>query len=327
MSSTANGAIASRPSSRNIRPIVEMASIDEAYLDLAGTERLHGPRPRRGQHAAARNHVNDGPALLGRAWRDAPGRQSRQRSSQAARPRLGSSGSEAAFLAPLAVRQNSRNRQSDRSCRCSLSASAPSRNCRRSRSNGWKKTSAAGARRSIARRAESIPTNSSSTPSRSRSRTIKPSAKTRTTRELLHSTLSYLCQKAAKRLRDAGLHARTVTLTLRFADFRTITRNHTLAEPSDLDTVFSAPSASSCPRVERQSHAAPGRASRSRRFSAGSEQLDLLDPGRREKLERLARATDRLRDRFGFSKVQLGGIACAIARPVRGAPQGSATAT
>jgi hypothetical protein len=35
--------------------------------------------------------------------------------------------------------------------------------------------------------------------------------------------------------------------------------------------------------------------------------LDLLDARRREKLERLARATDRLRDRFGFSKVQFGG--------------------
>jgi hypothetical protein len=43
-------------------------------------------------------------------------------------------------------------------------------------------------------------------------------------------------------------------------------------------------------------------------FAAGtSGQLDLLDPERREKLERLARATDRLRDKFGFSKVMLGG--------------------
>jgi hypothetical protein len=42
-------------------------------------------------------------------------------------------------------------------------------------------------------------------------------------------------------------------------------------------------------------------------FTHGSEQLDLLDAGRREKLERLAQATDRLRDRFGFSKVQFGG--------------------
>jgi hypothetical protein len=42
-------------------------------------------------------------------------------------------------------------------------------------------------------------------------------------------------------------------------------------------------------------------------FSAGPEQLGLLDPGRLEKLERLARVTDRVRDRFGFSKLQLGG--------------------
>src|SRR5258706_7007318 len=37
-------------------------------------------------------------------------------------------------------------------------------------------------------------------------------------------------------------------------------------------------------------------------FTHGGEQLDLLDAGRREKLERLAQATDRLRDRFGFSR-------------------------
>jgi hypothetical protein len=35
--------------------------------------------------------------------------------------------------------------------------------------------------------------------------------------------------------------------------------------------------------------------------------LDLLDASRREKLERLAQATDALRDRFGFSKIQFGG--------------------
>jgi hypothetical protein len=35
--------------------------------------------------------------------------------------------------------------------------------------------------------------------------------------------------------------------------------------------------------------------------------LDLLDAPRREKLERLSQATDALRDRFGFSKIQFGG--------------------
>src|SRR5437867_9641866 len=35
-------------------PQVEMASIDEAYLDMTGTERLHGP-PLRAAHALHRN--------------------------------------------------------------------------------------------------------------------------------------------------------------------------------------------------------------------------------------------------------------------------------
>ena len=125
--------------------------------------------------------------------------------------------------------------------------------------------------------------------------------------ETLHSTLSHLCEKASKRLRDAGLYARTVTLTIRYADFTTITRSETLAEPSDLDAMFL--------KTIRDLFARSWNGSALLRlvgvaltsFSAGSGQLDLLDPGRREKLERLARTTDRLRDKFGFSKVQLGG--------------------
>ena len=126
-------------------------------------------------------------------------------------------------------------------------------------------------------------------------------------REQLESTLSYLCQKASKRLRDSGLHARTITLTLRYADFTTITRSQTLADPSDLDSVFldafrelfrRAWNGKSMMRLIGTAFSA---------FSSGSGQLELIDPGRREKLERLAKTTDSLRDRFGFGKVQLGG--------------------
>jgi DNA polymerase-4 len=126
-------------------------------------------------------------------------------------------------------------------------------------------------------------------------------------REILESTLSHLCQKASKRLRDAGLHARTVSITLRYTNFRTITRSQTLAGPSDLDSVFV--------RAIRDLFSRTWDGAAKLRlvgvelsfFSGGSGQMELLDPGRREKLERLARATDSLRDRFGFSKVQLGG--------------------
>ena len=39
----------------------------------------------------------------------------------------------------------------------------------------------------------------------------------------------------------------------------------------------------------------------------GNEQLDLLEAERHAKLEKLTSAADRLRDRFGFAKVQFGG--------------------
>lgn len=98
-----------------------------------------------------------------------------------------------------------------------------------------------------------------------------------------------------------------MTLTLRFSDFRTITRSQTLAEPSDLDTVFLKAIG------ELFSRSWNGKAMLRlvgvalTSFSTGPGQLDLLDPGRLDKLERLARTADRLRDKFGFSKLQLGG--------------------
>ena len=44
------------------------------------------------------------------------------------------------------------------------------------------------------------------------------------------------CVRTGRRLREAGLAGRTVTLKLRFADFRTITRGRTLAVATDTDT-------------------------------------------------------------------------------------------
>jgi hypothetical protein len=42
-------------------------------------------------------------------------------------------------------------------------------------------------------------------------------------------------------------------------------------------------------------------------FSHGAQQLDLLEAERRGKLEKLTRAADTLRDRFGFDSVKFGG--------------------
>src|SRR5260370_4760223 len=50
----------------------------------------------------------------------------------------------------------------------------------------------------------------------------------------LAAMLSHLSQKACKRLREAGLATRTLTLTIRYAAFETHTRSKTLREPTSL---------------------------------------------------------------------------------------------
>jgi DNA polymerase IV len=125
--------------------------------------------------------------------------------------------------------------------------------------------------------------------------------------ELLHSTLSQLTQRACKRLRDAGLAAQTLTLTMRYAGFDTYTRAKTLPESTALDTEILGV----IQELFRR-HRNPKRKVRLlgvalSGFTHGERQLDLLDAERRAKLEGLTRAADQLRDRFGFGKVQFGG--------------------
>jgi DNA polymerase IV len=125
--------------------------------------------------------------------------------------------------------------------------------------------------------------------------------------EALHSLLSHLSQKACKRLREAGLATRTLTLTIRYAGFDTHTRSKTLSEPAQLDAdifrVFQALFAEHHDRKRKIRLLGVNLGG----LTHGAEQLDLLDAKRRERLEKLTRATDKLRDRFGFGKVQFGG--------------------
>jgi DNA polymerase IV len=125
-------------------------------------------------------------------------------------------------------------------------------------------------------------------------------------RVALEAMLSRLCQKGAKRLRDAGLDARTVTLRIRYKGFQTVTRSQTLPEPTHLDPVLLA----TLRRLfERHWDRRPVRliGIEFGSLSHGANQMGLFHPEWREKLERLAQAADALRDRFGFTAIQFGG--------------------
>lgn len=52
--------------------------------------------------------------------------------------------------------------------------------------------------------------------------------------ETLRAWLSELTEQVGVRLRRYGLHGRTVHVKIRFADFKTITRAHTMAEPTSI---------------------------------------------------------------------------------------------
>jgi len=123
----------------------------------------------------------------------------------------------------------------------------------------------------------------------------------------MESMLSHLSQKACKRLREAGLCSRTLTITIRYTGFDTYTRSKTLHDPVQFDadafSVFLSlfrEHRNSKRKVRLIGVALSG-------LTHGNEQLDLLDPGRRAKLDKLTRAADSLRDRFGFGKIQFGG--------------------
>jgi DNA polymerase IV len=287
-------------------PIVEMASIDEAYLDLAGTERLLGP-----PLAAANKLLRQITSTTGLPCSGglAATRLVAKVASDQAKPRglvWVPAGSEAAFLAPLAVRRiPGIGKVTDAALKAlgieTLAQLQIATLEHLEETFGRWGTA-------LYRKARGIDSYEFFVDAEPKSISHNQTFGHDTNdAQQLQSTISHLCQKACKRLRDSGLHARTVTLTLRFADFKTITRNHTLTEPSDLDTVFLQSIRALFSRSWNGSAMLRLVGVAFTSFSAGSGQLDLLDPGRLEKLERLARAADRLRDRFGFSKVQLGG--------------------
>ncbi|HVO58755.1 MAG TPA: DNA polymerase IV [Dongiaceae bacterium] len=287
-------------------PIVEMVSIDEAYLDLAGTERLHGPPFAAADKLLRAITKSTGlPCSAGLAST----RLVAKVASDQAKPRgllWIPAGQEARFLAPLPVRKiPGIGEVTERALRA-LGIEYVHQLAEHSQEKLEKifgRWGTALYRKS--RGGDSYEFVLDAEPkSISHNHTFAEDTNDVTAMETL---LSHLSQKACKRLREAGLAARTLTLTIRYTGFDTYTRARTVPDPvqfdSDAHAIFLA--------LFRE-HRDPRRKVRLLAvafsgFTHGSEQLDLLDPERRAKLDKLTRAADKLRDRFGFGKVQFGG--------------------
>jgi len=287
-------------------PIVEMVSIDEAYLDLAGTERLHGP-PLAAADKLLRSITQT--TALPCSGGLAATRLVAKVASEQAKPRglvWVAPGMEARFLAPLPIRKiPGIGEVTERALRA-LGIETVDQLASHSQEKLEKVFGQWGtALYRKARGGDAYEFLIDAEP-KSISHNHTFGEDTDNVQEM-ESLLSHLSQKACKRLREASLSSRTLTLTIRYAGFETYTRSKTLQDPARLDNDIFAVFL----HLFREHRDAKrkvrllGVALSS--LSHGAEQLDLLEADRREKLEKLTKATDRLRDKFGFGSVQFGG--------------------
>ncbi len=127
--------------------------------------------------------------------------------------------------------------------------------------------------------------------------------------KLLRRWLLTLSESVARQLRRRGLHGRTVKLKLRYSDFETLTRQVTLETPTDLEQVI-------FDRAKALLDKAWDRNRRVRligvgvsKFDTEARQLTLFedqDEAKIEKLRRLSRSVDQIRDKYGEDAIRRG---------------------
>jgi DNA polymerase-4 len=124
--------------------------------------------------------------------------------------------------------------------------------------------------------------------------------------EQLESTLGRLSELVGRRLRDQGLHARTMQLKLRYADFSTITRAHSLPQSTQIDqeifdairTLFRRNWKRGAPVRLLGVHASS--------LDGVEGQMPLIDGDRHQRWQQALGAADRLREKFGDDVLSLG---------------------
>ena len=290
-------------------PLVEMASIDEAYLDMTGTERLYGP-PLRAAHLL--HERMKAATSLNCSIGIAASRLVAKISSDQAKPNgvlWVIPGQEAAFLAPLDVRKvpgvgkvTEKNLHAlgirkvgdlarldeafleERFGKWGLALAGKSRGLD---AGGWFDTEIG----------EDDGPEIHQPRAHLHRRHRRPGA------DRIH---------AGAPLRDGGpaparasLHARTIQLKLRYSDFSTITRAHSLARATQLDTEMFE-------EIRELFRANWKRGATVRLLGVHASgwadedpQMDLLGEARHERWKQAMAAADRMRDRFGESAVSL----------------------
>jgi len=294
---------------KTFSPRVEMASVDEAYLDLTGTERLHGPP----LAAAHRLHQTIRQAtLLNCSIGIATARMVAKVASDQAKPNgvlWIVPGEEARFLAPLDVRKipgvgkvTGKNLAAW-GVRKVGDLAALEEDFLRDHMGQWGLALAGKSRGMDAGGWFDGEVGDDNTP-KSISHEVTFHADTADA-EALEATLARLSEMVARRLREHSLHARTVQLKLRYSDFSTITRAHSFDHGTQLDhEIFQAVRALF--RAHRKPHAAIRLLGvQTSGLKRAEGQLNMLEEPNTDRWRRAMTAVDKMRDKFGEDSVSL----------------------
>ena len=289
-------------------PKVEMASIDEAYLDLTGTERLHGPPLSAAErlHAAVKN-ATDLNCSIGAA----SSRLVAKIASDQAKPNgvlWIVPGGEAEFLAPLDVRKIpgvgkvTEKNLHDCGIRKVGDLAALDSGLLADRFGKWGLALAGKARGEDAGGWFDGEVGEGGDP-KSISHEHTFSVDTADSGKL-DAMLVRLAEMVARRLRDHHLYARTVQIKLRYSDFSTFTRSKTLDHASQIDTELAN-------AVRALFHKAwTGKAIRlvgvyGQSLESGEGQTSLIEEEKTARWRKTLEAVDRMRDKYGDGTVSL----------------------
>jgi DNA polymerase IV len=290
-------------------PQVEMASVDEAYLDMTGTARLHGP-PLKAAHALHQRMKDE--TRLNCSVGIGSSRLIAKVSSAQAKPNgvlWIIPGEEPKFLAPLDVRaipgvgkvmesnlhalgikkvgDLARLEESELESRFGKWGLALAGKARGEDAGGWFDSEVGADTEAKSISHEHTYNEDTADPTQ------------------IESTLMRLSEMVGRRLREANFYARTIQLKLRYKDFTTLTRAHTLASPTQLDTeIFEQVRTLFRKNWKKGVHVRLLGVHASS-FTGEADQINLLEGGRQQRWKDALAAADRLRDKFGESSVTL----------------------
>ena len=289
-------------------PKLEMVSIDEAYVDMTGTERLHGP-PLRAAHALheAMKATTDLNCSIGIGT----SRLIAKVCSDQAKPNgvlYVLPGGEVEFLAPLEVRKIPgvgkvmEKRLQDQGIRTVGDLAAYDER--------WLQDNFGALGMALAGKSRGLDAGAwfdadigvdDGPRSISHEHTFNHDT---AEQQVLEAVLARLSEMVCRRLREQNLYARTLQLKLRYSDFTTITRARTLDEPTAVDSeVFAA--VRELFRVNWNRGAVRLLGVHAAHFDEESEQLSLEGRTAHDKWNQALSAADRLREKFGENAVSL----------------------